>query len=114
MPRWVKGQSGNPRGRKATPVERSIKALAERHTNRARKALTDVLKDGDAPHAARVAAARELLDRAYGKAPADVTVRGKVESHIIDLVRGLDKALPDSDTDSADAETMDEEQHTTH
>lgn len=42
-----------------------IKAIAQQHTAEAVKALVDMLHDGG--DAAKVAAARELLDRAYGK-----------------------------------------------
>lgn len=121
MPRWVKGQSGNPKGvgRKTGPVERTIKARAERHANKALKALTDVLKDKEAPHAAKVSAANSLLDRAYGRAPQDVTVKGKIEQHIIELIRGLDSPVhPDSDTpgpdDTTEPEHLGEYPTTTH
>ncbi len=48
------------------------------------------MKDEKAPHNARVSAAKELLDRAYGKAPQDVNVRGSVETHIIALLKAID------------------------
>lgn len=46
----------------------SIRDLARTYTDEALKALTGVLKDKKEPAAARVAAAREILDRGYGKA----------------------------------------------
>ncbi|MCY1547706.1 hypothetical protein D9M68_837760 [compost metagenome] len=32
------------------------------------KSLVEIMRDGDAPHAARVAAAKDILDRGHGKA----------------------------------------------
>ena len=90
MPRWIKGQSGNPKGRKTAMVERTAKEQAIRHSARAIKALVDTLRDEKAPHAAKVSAANSILDRAYGKAPQDVTVKGQIEQHIIQLIQGLD------------------------
>lgn len=87
---WKKGQSGNPAGRKSAIHESTAKGQAIKHANKAFKALVDVLKDPKAPHAARVSAASSLLDRAYGKAPQDLTVRGSIEQQIINLVKGLD------------------------
>ena len=90
MPRWVKGQSGNPKGRKTAMVERTAKEQAIKHARLAFKTFVDVLKDENAPHSAKVSAANGILDRAYGKAPQDVTVKGQIEQHIIQLIQGLD------------------------
>ena len=90
---WVKGQSGNPAGRlsaKERCKRHDIMRLAQEHTVAAITALVDVLKDGKAPHSARVQAAGLLLDRGYGKAPQDVRVRGEIEGHILHLVMALD------------------------
>lgn len=59
------------------PVE--IKSLARVHTDTAIKTLAGIMQQGDAPPAARVAAAQALLDRGWGKATqfieAETTVR---------------------------------------
>ena len=63
------GESGNPKGRtKGAPnkATASIRDIARLYTDQAVMALVGVLSD-ESP-AARVAAAKELLDRAYGKA----------------------------------------------
>jgi hypothetical protein len=54
------------------------------------KLLTQAMRDKDAPMAARVSAANSILDRAYGRAPQDVTIRGNIEHHIVKLIQGLD------------------------
>ncbi len=69
--------AGRPKGalNKST---RDIKTLAQKHTPAALKTLVEVMKGGES-EAARVAAARELLDRGYGKAhqSSDVIVTTK-------------------------------------
>jgi len=65
------GQSGNPGGR-----PRGIAALARAHTDRAVEVLVEGMEDED--HKVRIAAAREVLDRGWGKPlamTADVTKR---------------------------------------
>lgn len=65
------GVSGNPGGR-----PKGIAAKAREHTDKAMDVLAAALEDADAR--IRVAAARELLDRGYGKPiamTADVTKR---------------------------------------
>jgi len=67
------GQSGNPGGR-----PKGIAAIARQHTDKAQEVLTNAMNDPDAR--VRVAAAKEILDRGYGKAPvftADLT--GKLD-----------------------------------
>lgn len=69
--RFKPGQSGNPGGR-----PKGIAALARQHTDRALEVLVAGMADDDAR--VRVAAAREVLDRGWGKPvqmSADVTKR---------------------------------------
>lgn len=70
---WMPGQSGNPGGR-----PKGIAAIARQHTDKAVDVLVAAM-DEDDPRV-RVAAAKEILDRGYGKAPvftADLT--GKLD-----------------------------------
>lgn len=66
---WPKGVSGNPGGR-----PKGIAAKAREHTDQAMQVLVDGMADEDSR--VRVAAAREVLDRGWGKPlamTADVT-----------------------------------------
>lgn len=63
---WAKGVSGNPGGR-----PKGIAAKAREHTDKALEVLTTALDDAD-PRV-RVTAAKEVLDRGWGK-PLAMTV----------------------------------------
>lgn len=54
-----------------------IKAIAQDYGEEAVKSLVEIMRDGDAPHAARVAAAKDILDRGYGKAQQSLDVSSK-------------------------------------
>lgn len=67
-----------PRGRPKGALNKStkdIKALAQKHTPAALRTLVGVMAKSESD-AARVAAARELLDRGHGKAPQPQTGEG--------------------------------------
>jgi hypothetical protein len=70
--RFVAGRSGNPGGRPR--VLGDVQALARSHTAEAIATLIEIAGDDSAPSAARVAAANALLDRAWGKPAASVTI----------------------------------------
>ena len=63
MAQFEKGQSGNPGGK---PRTRELRALCREYTERAVKRLGELLDYEKAP-TVQLAAARELLDRAWGK-----------------------------------------------
>ena len=64
---------------------REVEILARTHTNLAILTLVRICENDEAPEAARVQAAKTLLDRGWGKAPQVVEVSTNVE------------ALPDDD-----------------
>ncbi|WP_437870877.1 DUF5681 domain-containing protein [Methylorubrum extorquens] len=70
---FVKGQSGNPAGRRKEHGD--IRELARAKTGDALKALVQVATKGKS-ESARVSAATALLDRAYGKPPQSHEMSG--------------------------------------
>lgn len=54
-----------------------IKALARAHGADAVETLASIMSDSEVPPAARVAAAKELIDRGYGKAIQPTELSGK-------------------------------------
>lgn len=79
---WAKGQSGNPGGR-----PKGIAARAREYGERALEVLASALADEDGR--IRIAAAKELLDRGYGKS--------------VQMTADLTKALDEFDDDALDA-----------
>lgn len=67
-----KGQSGNPGGRPKVIGE--IRDLARAHTTAAIGTLIEIMRNTKSPAAARISAARELLDRGWGRPQQDVNV----------------------------------------
>src|SRR5215470_12414538 len=63
--RFQPGQSGNPGGKPA--IIRHIRDIAREYTEAAIQTLAAIMVDAKASPAARVAAAGELLDRAWGR-----------------------------------------------
>lgn len=68
---------GERRGgrQKGTPnkVTADVRALAQAYGPKALEVLAEIMQSKSQPPAARVSAAKELLDRAYGKAPQPLT-----------------------------------------
>ena len=69
---WVKGQSGNPSGHvaKRAAMLRRLEGL----TFKAVDVLEDILLDKTATHSERLSAAKEVFDRAIGKAKQQATI----------------------------------------
>jgi hypothetical protein len=83
-----KGQVLNPTGRPKLPAEIREAALA--HTPAAIETLARIMQDERVPPGVRVTAADKIMDRALGKAPQQVDVKGEkrdlLEYSIADLV----------------------------
>lgn len=77
-------------------AEATLKEMAAQHTPEALQTLVDLMKDEGVPAAARVAAVKEILDRAHGKATQ--TIAGDPENPIPTVTRvELIAALNDSE-----------------
>ena len=63
--------AGRPKGQR-NKITADIKVIAQQYGEEAITALVEIIRDGEAPPAARVAASREILDRAYGKSHQSV------------------------------------------
>ena len=74
MGKWVKGQSGNPRGRARTPVE--LTEACRKLSAEAVKVLGTILRSKKQRPQDRIRAAEVLLDRGYGKAAQTVELSG--------------------------------------
>lgn len=72
---WLPGTTGNPGGR-----PKGIAAKAREHGDKALQVLADALEDEDVR--VRVAAAKEIIDRGYGKA---VTMTADVSNRLDDF-----------------------------
>jgi Family of unknown function (DUF5681) len=65
MPKFQKGQSGNPGGRPKVVGE--VQELAREHTAESISTLVEIMRNKKAPPAARAVAANSILDRGYGR-----------------------------------------------
>jgi hypothetical protein len=69
---FTKGKSGNPSGR---PKEIGhVRDLARKHTSEAITVLVSIMNNEEEKAAARVAAAKELLERGYGRSQQEVDI----------------------------------------
>lgn len=68
MPPGGKREGAGRKKGSVNKVTADIKAIAQSFGEEAIIHLVEIARDSDAPHAARVAAVKEILDRGYGKA----------------------------------------------
>jgi hypothetical protein len=86
---FQKGQSGNPGGRPKLLAH--VRDLAREHTEDAIRELATILTSGE-HEASRVAAAKELLDRGWGKAAQALTGEDGEGPIVVKVVRFGDAA----------------------
>ena len=94
---WQKGgPSPNPKGRPKVPrTPAEVKALAREHTVGAIETLVRVHKNPKSPPAARVAAASEILNRGWGRAPS--TDLEGAESLVIKVVKFAQEQIEENE-----------------
>lgn len=90
--RWQKGgASPNPGGRPREVGD--MRELAKAHSAEAIETLAEIMRDKDAPPAARTAAATALLDRGFGRpatnVDAQLTVSHSIESTAAQVLMSL-------------------------
>ena len=73
---WAKGQPGNPGGRPV--VNKEVRELALDMCPEGMKRLGEIMRDKSQPGSARVAAIREIFDRAMGKPEQQHRVSGQI------------------------------------
>jgi hypothetical protein len=81
-PHWVKGQSGNPKGR--PPADQDIAAMCRIHTAEAVQALVDTMRLKS--HKDRIPATLALLDRGWGKPKQQLEVSADADAIGMHLV----------------------------
>jgi hypothetical protein len=74
---------GRPKG-SLNKSTRDIKALAQKHTPAALSTLVSIMARSDSD-AARVAAAKELLDRGYGKSHQTSDVKVETTRYVVEM-----------------------------
>ncbi len=90
---WQPGQSGNPGGR--PKVNPELRRAAQEHSVEALDVLVEVMRTGRPGE--RLQAAREILDRAYGKPSQAVEVTDATPMTLIDLLASISPVLERSD-----------------
>lgn len=92
--------AGRPKGSKNKVTEEKRKRLADlaqEYTSEAVTTLAEVMRDTEAPHAARVNAATAMLDRGHGK-PVQTTEVSGPDGGPIQTQTTIDPAKLDDDT----------------
>lgn len=89
---WKPGQSGNPGGR-PKGIARQMRDAIKDDPTRVTRIFLDILEDPEAKDSDRIAAGREYLDRAYGKAPTYAPVDGENPLEIDSVARRIGAVL---------------------
>lgn len=80
VPKLGENRRGNAgKGRPKGSLNRAtvdVRALAQKYGSDALKTLAKIMGNDGEPAAARVSAAKEILDRAYGKSPQPIEAQG--------------------------------------
>lgn len=74
--------AGRPKG-KPNAVTADVREAAQQYGLAALATLAEIFSDTEAPHAARVAASKEMLDRAYGRSTQAIEHRGSIDQPLV-------------------------------
>lgn len=89
-------KTGGRRTGSVNKLTAEVKAAAQRYTKDCLITLAAIMKHGESEQA-RIAAARELLDRGHGKAPQALTDADGGSLHIPGSIAFLIQKAPDAD-----------------
>ncbi len=80
--RWKPGQSGNPGGRPA--IMKEVRQACQDMSLDGCKVLNEIMHDKEQPGSVRVAAVREVYDRAFGRPEQQHRVSGQIDfAHLL-------------------------------
>jgi len=96
--KWRKGASGNPSGRPRVPDD--VREMARVLTREALEVQASIMRDDAAPAAARISAAENIINRAYGKPESNVTLNAGAEFAEILAAAGAIRARRTAAADS--------------
>lgn len=88
--------AGRPKGG-INKVTQDVREMAQQYGPSALATLAEIMSSEGAPESARVAASRELLDRAYGKSAQSIQHSGKVDQPLVIVTDDDDQADEASD-----------------
>lgn len=89
--------AGRPKGA-VNKVTQDVREMAQKYGPSALATLAEIMTSEEAPESARVAASRELLDRAYGKSAQSIQHSGKIDQPLV-IVMDDDENQADEATD---------------
>jgi hypothetical protein len=69
-----------------TETVKSQKELAIKYAEKAVETLAEIMTDAELPAGSRVSAAKEILDRAFGKPIQQVETNNKLDSDMLDML----------------------------
>lgn len=89
---FQKGKSGNPGGRARRSMKdgRKLPEMAREYTEEALLATVEIMRDKDAPPAARIQAINNIFDRGWGRAKQEVDIDHSITVESAGVSEALD------------------------
>lgn len=96
MPRGGKRDGAGRKPGSPNKIAQDVREIAQNYTDEAFQTLHTIMTDTEEPAAARISAAKEMLERAYGKSPQAINLDAKgtliIEDGFADLDEDADPA----------------------